>query len=500
MFIVLNYRLFRRELFVILYFDTVNYIAMNQLSGRKAVKAVAQDGLRLGGVSRKAPKATWDTLWHFVNVFLWFPLVSEVFYTWRLRDNITVDMGYDERIFVPEEDEFLRSYRVVLDTLIAASASSEWYLHYLASIMWGTQVVADSAQYSPLARALRGATKWVRAAWRSPAGKLSLLLASPALAALAAVFVLLPSLLLRLCMYGLTRVKEGVFPSTLHVLGDLRYYPALLRRMRVLNLECLVLTLFCRLLLIMNLVVIMIFATSPEYHHFGGLVTLISALTNTEVVYIRVSQWHDNLSDAYANFAATSIFLNVPMRSNVVDANYRWSPELFMPAGDPARVRKQPSPAARPLPAVRDGGGGSGGGEEGDGGSAAPRDDDVEVAMPQHHSDEMEEEAKAEALLHDGEFDDWMALEGGRSGDSEQGDAVKALTFTASPPMRAGRLSSHLSSPEGIDEDGPYSSRDDAPPTQQLLRSQLLMAANQAAATPPPPMSRSPSAPLALQY
>jgi hypothetical protein len=101
-FIVVNIRLFLRELFLVQKFDSVPYMPTNALRGRK-------------GDAPKPSTLRKDERFfgHALNALFGFPICRQLLFVWFTK----VD-SEDVHVVTPEYDDWLRSYRVVLDRVI----------------------------------------------------------------------------------------------------------------------------------------------------------------------------------------------------------------------------------------------------------------------------------------------------------------------------------------------------------------------------------------------
>jgi hypothetical protein len=231
LFIIVSVRLFLRELFIVKKFDSVPYMPANALSGRK-------------GDAAKPSKLRENErfLGHALNVIFGFPICRQLLFVWFTK----VDSEIFEPI-KPEDDDWLRAYRIVLDRVIEK--------HGIQSI--GKLPAAadkdDNRKAKPSSRTCGLVFTGFNVEFASRA---SYALCIP----IGTWFVITACLV---------AARATLFPTVMES-GSIRFYPRFMRRLRGLNFECLFLLKCMIVILGANLTVACVFFFSPVYARFGG--------------------------------------------------------------------------------------------------------------------------------------------------------------------------------------------------------------------------------------
>ncbi len=230
-FIMVSVRLFLRELFIVKKFDSVAYMPTNALSGRK-------------GDAAKPSKLRGDErfLGHALNVLFGFPICRQVLFVWFTK----VDSEIFEPV-KPEDDDWLRSYRIVLDHVIEK--------HGIQSIgkLPSAPDKDDSRKAKPFSRTCG----------------LVFTGSNVEFASRASYALCLPIGTWFIITAGLVAARATLFPTVMES-GSIRFYPRFMRRLRGLNFECLFLLKSVIIILAANLTVACVFFFSPVYARFGG--------------------------------------------------------------------------------------------------------------------------------------------------------------------------------------------------------------------------------------
>jgi hypothetical protein len=67
----------------------------------------------------------------------------------------------------------------------------------------------------------------------------------------------------------------------------------------------------------------------PQYRRYGGSITVISLLTNTQLVLLKVLAWVNTAKAAYASVTAVSLFRTVPAAANTVSKSHLYRPPFY---------------------------------------------------------------------------------------------------------------------------------------------------------------------------
>lgn len=71
---------------------------------------------------------------------------------------------------------------------------------------------------------------------------------------------------------------------------------------------------------------------SPSYRRYGGIITIISLLSNTQLIAIRVAIWLLKTKQAHREGSALSVFMVVPKCANSIDKDYLFVSKYYKPA------------------------------------------------------------------------------------------------------------------------------------------------------------------------
>ena len=237
LFIIVSIRLFMRELFIVHKFDNAPYLPANALRGHK-------------GDAPKAQTTREGELFfpHVLHVLFGFPICRQLLFVWFSR--VDSEDGWPIK---PDNDDWLRSYRIVLDFVIEK--------HGIKSI---GKLPADKDDSGK-----------AKVASSRTCGLLftgsNVEFASPAAYALG-----LPVYAWFAVTTALVSLRASLFPATMEG-GSINAYPRFMRRLRGLNFECLMLLKGITIVLIANLAVACVFFFSPVYQRFGGFGCVLHA-------------------------------------------------------------------------------------------------------------------------------------------------------------------------------------------------------------------------------
>ena len=83
-----------------------------------------------------------------------------------------------------------------------------------------------------------------------------------------------------------------------------------------------------------SFVVTCILLFDPFYRRYGGTITIISLLSNTQLVASTVARWIQTTKTAHAETNAMSLFMSQPRCANSIDKSIVYSRELYEPPAD----------------------------------------------------------------------------------------------------------------------------------------------------------------------
>ena len=67
----------------------------------------------------------------------------------------------------------------------------------------------------------------------------------------------------------------------------------------------------------------------PQYRRYGGSITVISLLTNTQLVLLKVWAWVNTAKAAHKSTTAVSLFRTVPAAANTVSKSHLYRPKYY---------------------------------------------------------------------------------------------------------------------------------------------------------------------------
>ena len=70
---------------------------------------------------------------------------------------------------------------------------------------------------------------------------------------------------------------------------------------------------------------------TPRYHRYGGTITIVSLLSNTQLIATRVVLWFSKAKQALGEGSPLSLFMVVPKCANAIDKDYLFVPKYYQP-------------------------------------------------------------------------------------------------------------------------------------------------------------------------
>ena len=116
--------------------------------------------------------------------------------------------------------------------------------------------------------------------------------------------------------------------------NELRRYPGIKAKLDLHNTNALFLSVLCLIFLVVNFIVTACLLFSVTYHRYGGSITVISLLSNTLLILIRVVTWVMKAKTAHDEGSAISIFMTIPKCANAIDKDYLFSNKYYIPEDD----------------------------------------------------------------------------------------------------------------------------------------------------------------------
>ena len=86
--------------------------------------------------------------------------------------------------------------------------------------------------------------------------------------------------------------------------------------------------------LVRSFIVTCILLFDPYYRRYGGTITIISLLSNTQLVASTVLRWIQTTKTAHAETNAMSLFMSQPRCANSLDKSIVYSRDLYEPPAD----------------------------------------------------------------------------------------------------------------------------------------------------------------------